>query len=203
VSTSPTRLGPHRLLIPVLLAVLAFALGGGLLARELYESAAPGADAPVVSDSTVVAPEQQPGPPVVQLTDDAARHPRGETVRRLLQTHFDAINGRNYARWKTTVTRERIRDKPRESWLADYRSTRDGSILVHRIERALGGRLSVLVAFTSTQDVADAPPQLPAGCIRWRLRLPVVTENGQWKIGPVPGGAAPERSRCGVDESGS
>jgi hypothetical protein len=196
VTTPSTPVGRRRLLVPILLAVLAVALGGGVAARELYRPESRDAVGKTVSSPPTVSPEEQPGPPVVQLTPDAMRHPRSGTVRRLLQTHFDAINGRNYARWKTTVTSDRIRDKTRDSWLADYRTTRDGSIVIQRIERASERRLAVLVAFTSTQDVADAPPQLPAQCIRWRLRLPVTMENGQWKIDTVPVGTAPEHDRC-------
>jgi hypothetical protein len=107
-----------------------------------------------------------------------------------------SINGRSYERWMTTVTADRIRVQPRREWLTAYRSTRDGSIIVRRIETTPDQRLQVLVSFTSTQDPADAPVGLPVACIRWNLALPLQRENGQLKISTVPAGTTPERSAC-------
>ncbi|SFO86388.1 hypothetical protein SAMN05421810_101228 [Amycolatopsis arida] len=184
-------------LVPALVVVVSLAVGGGLLARELYRPPEQPVDAVIATPtSTPLPPDQQPGSPMVRLARGAATHPEGEPVRRLLQAYFDAINGRNYERWKTTVTVERVAVKPKREWLTEYRSTRDGNILVYRIETAPQGRLQVLVAFTSTQDVADAPPGLPATCVHWRLALPVLREGGQWKLDTVPAGTTPEREPC-------
>lgn len=177
--------------------VVSLTVGGGLLTRELYRE--PGA----TSDGAIALPttssltqEEQPGSPAVELTPDAAAHPQDETVRQLLQRYFDSINGRDYNGWKTTVSRQRIQGKTQNEWLKEYRSTRDGSILVYRIEAARGDGMEVLVAFSSTQDPSDAPVGLPERCVRWRLTLPLVRDGGQWKIDALPLGTAAEHAKC-------
>lgn len=189
--------GTLRWLVPVLIVVLSLAVAGGLLARDHYQRQAPRHTGAVsLPHSPSLALEDQPGSPLVQLTPDAANHPHDETVRRLLQAYIDGINGRNYERWKTAVTAERVRSKPEEQWLVDYQSTKNGSILVHRIETAPEGKLRVLLSFTSTQDVSDAPLQLPEPCVRWWLAWPLALERGHWKIDTVPAGTVPEMARC-------
>ena len=187
---------PPRWLAPVVIVVVSIMVGGGLLARELYRLPDATPDA-ILAQSTAARPlAQQPGPGSVELTPDAATHPQHATVRTLLQTYFDAINNRDYDRWKTAVTRERVQAKPKANWLADYHSTRDGSILVYRIDPVSDQQLRVLIGFTSTQDIADAPPELQAACIHWRLALPLVVESGAWKVDTVTGSTTPELTRC-------
>ncbi|NIJ13536.1 hypothetical protein FHU38_003880 [Saccharomonospora amisosensis] len=188
--------GLLRWLVPVLIVVVSLTVGGGLLARELYQP--PRRDdgpATSVRATTPWPPGRQPGSPKVGFTGDAAAHPEAEPVRRLLQEHFDAINARDYDRWARTVVAERTQTQPRPEWLANYRSTRDGSILVYRIEAAPNG-LTVLIGFTSTQDVADAPPELPEACIRWRLALPLARQHDGWRIDTLPAGSTPEYTSC-------
>ncbi|WP_307849432.1 hypothetical protein [Qaidamihabitans albus] len=185
-----------RWLLPVLVVVVSLTVGGGLLTRELYHRPAAGEIAVSRSATSSLPPGREPGSPRVELTADAAAHPDSERVRQVLQAHFDGINRRDYDLWASTVVEDRIRAQPRREWLANYRSTRDGSILVHRIELAPEERLNVLVGFTSTQDVADAPPELPETCIRWRLTLPLSLEGDRWKLDTVPAGTTPEREKC-------
>lgn len=191
------RSEPVLWLTPALVVAASFALGGGLIARDLYQPPSARDTVPVTTAVPSALPmDKQPGSPVVQLSPDAARHPHDQTVRRLLQAYFDGINGRNYERWKTGVTSARIRSKSEREWLADFRSTKDGSIVVHRIESAPEAKLRVLLSFTSTQDVIDAPETLQEPCIRWWLTLPVALENNQWKIDTVVDGTLPEYHRC-------
>ncbi|WP_020671379.1 hypothetical protein [Amycolatopsis nigrescens] len=193
-TASTTRL---RWLLPVLVVVISVTVGGGLLARELYRQ--PGGEPEpeaTVAVSTPLAPSQQPGSPTVEFTPDAAAHPQETSIRRLLQTYFDAINSRDYDRWKSTVTRQRVQAKPAEEWRDDYRTTRDGSILVYRIEPAPDRRLRVLVGFTSTQDPRYAPPELPETCIHWKLIWPLAQEGGQWKLDTLPAGSTSEATKC-------
>jgi hypothetical protein len=173
-------------------------VGGGLLARELYRQPDPEPDAVLAQPSSTARPlEQQPGPSVVELTPDAAAHPQHENVRQLLQTYFDAINDRDYEKWKLTVTKTRIQAKPLSDWLKDYRTTRDGSILVYRIDALSDRDLRVLIGFTSTQDPQDAPAELPrASCVHWRLTLPVTLEQGRWKVDTAAGYTTPEITAC-------
>jgi hypothetical protein len=82
--------GRQRWLVPVLIVVVSLTVGAGLLARELYrlpdDSAAQTVTVPTTS---ALSPEEQPGPPMVELAPGAAAHPAHESVRQLLQTHFD------------------------------------------------------------------------------------------------------------------
>ncbi|EHR49694.1 hypothetical protein SacmaDRAFT_1416 [Saccharomonospora marina XMU15] len=181
----------------MLVVVSSLTVGGGLLARELYQPPRRD-DGPSASvrTTTPLPPARQPGSAKVGFTGDAAAHPEAEPVRRLLQEHFDSINARDYERWTRTVVAERTQAQPRSEWLANYRSTRDGSILVYRIEAVPNGGLTVLIGFTSTQDVADAPPELPETCIRWRLALPLARQQGGWRIDTLPAGSTPEYTSC-------
>jgi hypothetical protein len=198
VSAVPAPPSPQRWLLPVLIVVVSMMVGGGLLARELYRQPDPQPDAVLALPSTTTRPlEQQPGPSVVELTPDAAAHPQYENVRQLLQTYFDAINNRDYEKWKLTVTRIRIQAKPLADWLKDYHTTRDGSILVYRIDALSDRALRVLIGFTSTQNPQDAPPELPdASCVHWRLTLPVTQEQGRWRLDTVASYTTPEIISC-------
>jgi hypothetical protein len=196
MTTSP---GParQRWLIPALIVVLSLTIGGGLLARELYQppDLEPVNPAPPTVQGSLPAAEQ-PGSSTVELTTDAADHPQGQGVRTLLQNYFNAINDRDYPKWTAAVTAERRQTKTRTEWLADFKSTKDGSILVYRIDTVSPGQLRVLVALTSTQNESDAPVGLPATCVRWRLALPVVMQDGGLRIDVVLAGAATEREKC-------
>ena len=119
-----------------------------------------------------------PGQPVagagsgdVLLSADAAAHPSAFAVLAQLQRYFDAINAGDYAAWQTTVTPDRV--QPEQAWKDGYRSTRDGTIRIDRIDDEPGGALLVRVRFTSTQAVADAPPDLRVPRICWRSTLPM------------------------------
>lgn len=198
VSAVPVSPSPHRWLLPVLIVVVSLMVGGGLLARELYRVPDPEPNAILALPSSTTRPlAQQPGPGTVELTPDAAAHPQHEVIRELLQTYFDSINSRDYDQWKTTVTKARIQAKSRQSWLQDYQSTKDGSILVYRIDAVSDQDLRVLVGFTSVQDPADAPDELSeASCVHWKLTLPVTLESGRWKVDTVAGYTTPEVTKC-------
>ncbi|MQA12132.1 MAG: hypothetical protein GEU98_27080 [Pseudonocardiaceae bacterium] len=180
----------------MLLVVLAVTVTAAILARNWYgepdgASAGTGIDA---GESSV--PGGEPGPSAVRLTSDARAHPLGENVRRLLSDYFAAINKRDYERWTRTVTTDRVQSLTEQQWLDNYETTKDGSIRVYRIESAPGNTLRVLLGFTSTQDRSQAPADLPVGCIRWRLSLPVAKEAGQWKIDELEPGTKQEKQRC-------
>ncbi|MCR3719186.1 MULTISPECIES: hypothetical protein [Prauserella salsuginis group] len=196
----PTTSLPHRRwLVPVLVAVVALTVGGGLVAREVYQSPSrtsrPAAPATSAAPNSVE-PADQPGPTRVQLTSDAAAHPDAKVVRGVLQNYFDAINRRDYDLWVTTVVAERAALQSEQEWRENYRSTQDGSIRVYRIEAAPDDGLTALLGFTSLQDAADAPDDLQSDCIRWRLAFPLTKAEGDWRIGTVPPGTVPEQSRC-------
>ena len=183
------------------LGVVIVAAAGGYFVRELYQQ--PPAQVAVqeqepAPSSAAVPLDKQPGSGQVKARHDFAEHPLQGAIWPMLQGPFDSINARDYDKWRTTVTRQRAATFPEGTWRQDYRSTKDGSILVHRIDSAPNGRLRVMVSFTSTQDVTDAPPELPKACIRWRIVLPLTKEDNRWKIDVGPEGASPGHDECGV-----
>ncbi|HEV2780894.1 MAG TPA: hypothetical protein VGX25_16030 [Actinophytocola sp.] len=184
-----------RWVLPMVLLALLAAAVGGLVARQVYASPEPAPPAAAVPSAGTVPPSDQPGSPTVMPTEEAAAHPRYETVRGLLQTYFDAINARDYARWRTVVSDRRAGNQPELKWRTDYRSTKDGSIAIWRIETGpADGR--VLISFTSVQDVADAPLELPEPCIHWRVVIPLTMEDGAWKLDSGPSSSAPQHEKC-------
>ncbi|MTD52842.1 hypothetical protein GKO32_02455 [Amycolatopsis sp. RM579] len=184
--------------MPTIIVVVSLMVGGGLLAREFYRVPDQQPDAILALPSSTARPlGQQPGPSTVELTPDAAAHPQHEVIRLLLQTYFDSINNRNYNQWQTTVTQARIQTKSRAAWLQDFESTKDGSILVYRIDAVSSQDLRVLLGFTSVQDPRSAPQELPgASCVQWKLTLPVTLESGHWKVDTVAGYTTPEAIKC-------
>lgn len=187
----------HRWLIAVLIVVVSLMVGGGLTARELYRPPGRSPDTVLALPSSTELPlADQPGPDTVELTPDAAAHPQRDVVRALLQDYFTSINSRDYPEWTSTVTEDWVREKPRAKWLAGYRTTKDGSILVYRIDSVSKESLRVFLAFTSTQDPSAAPPELPEQCVRWHLVFPLVAENGRFRVNPVAGFTDTDLSRC-------
>lgn len=189
---------PRQLwLLPVLLiTVIATALGG-LLARDLYSE--PPADPPPTVVATSPSPKpsgEQPGPATVRGTADAVAHPLFGTLQPLLQTYFKAINDKDYERWSSVVTYERQTNQPEQTWQQEFRTTKDGNIVMHRIEARGDGSARVLLTFTSTQDVADAPQELPRPCIHWNVVWAFSTEDGSWKLAAGPASATPQHEPC-------
>jgi len=191
----------QRWLIPVVVVVLSVTVGGGLLARELYkrqDPAAPTGNEPIVvsSSTTPLAPAEEPGSDTVRVTPDVVIHPQGDAVRKVIQSYFTAINTRDYRLWTVTVSAKRASQKPQKVWEKDLQSTKDGSILIYRIERGGGDSLRVLMAFTSVQDIADAPKDFPEKCIHWRLVLPLIEQGSSLRIDTVDTPSDPEREKC-------
>lgn len=192
----PARGGP-RWLVPVVIVVAALAFAGGMVGRRWYERSPATAAAPtVVAPSSAAPAGKPPGSPGVRLTKDAVDHPRHQAVRDLLQRYFDAVNAKSYRDWRTTVTSQFAAAKPRSEWSHSFRTTRDGSIVVYRIETGGRAELRVLLSFVSTQDVQDAPPNFPRHCIRWRVVFPLALEHGAWKIAADKAGSTPRHDAC-------
>lgn len=136
-------------------------------------------------------------PPQAQLvrfeTSAAAAHPAATGVAALLERHFTAINSRDYDAWVGTVTAERAADQPRSGWLAAYRSTWDDEIVIREIAGG-GDRHSVVLTFTSVQDPADAPADLPVGRICWTSTWPIRTAGTDARIDTPSAGATTKRA---------
>jgi hypothetical protein len=189
-----------RLLLPVVLLVAAATAGVGVLAREVYQRPAQAQGdqiaVPSSGPSSPVPRSAQPGNGTVQLSIDASQHPDGQRVHTVLQQFFDAINNHDYDQWARTVTAHRVSQTPMSRWMSDYESSRDGTILVHRIESVTPTRLRVLMTFTSTQDVAKAPAELQADCIHWRVVYPMQEERGALRVDLGTEGSTSQFSPC-------
>lgn len=174
--------------LPIAVLVLLAAATGGVAIRTLYAS--PDGSAQPPPPATPPGPVEEPGSPVVELSPGAMGHPDHQTVRVLLQTHFDAVNVRRYDTWKTTVVSARQQQLPKSKWFAEYESTHDGNIKVHWIESGPDDSLRAMLSFTSVQDPADAPPSMPEPCLRWRVVYPLVQDSGGLRLDTgLPGSA--------------
>lgn len=123
------------------------------------------------------APATGAGSATVTLSLDAARHPSGPGIAAQLQRHYDAINRRDFAAWKTTVVEKRAAVLPEPAWRKAYASTTDGTIHIDRIDPPdAGAPEDTLVArlrLVSTQDLADAPDEAKAARVCWLISLPM------------------------------
>lgn len=167
----------------VVILVLTGAAGAGVLLRSLPRSAA----AARISSSggTQAGPRPpEPGPATVVLVEDVALHPEADRIRKVLQKYFDAINAGDYPLWRSAVIPQWARDVGESAWHSQFRSTLDGSIVVHRLEPRVGGGLLALTSFTSVQNPADAPRELPVRCLRWWVSYPLIGEGDQRRLAP-------------------
>jgi hypothetical protein len=185
-----------RWIVPVVLVAVIIAAIGGVAARAIYTQPVEAATAAVLPNEKPLPPADQPGNATVTATTDAAAHPLYEPVRALLQTYFDSINGHRYEQWRTVVSARRAKLQPQSDWLVAYRSTKDGSIVVYRIETGPTGTARILLSFTSVQDPRDAPLELPERCIRWKVVFPIAVEDGAWKLDSGPTSSAPQHEKC-------
>ena len=186
-----------RWILPVVLVVVIITAAAGLVTRAVYTRPVEEASAAVVRNENPVPPAEQPGDATVTATTDAAAHPLYETIRALLQTYFDSINNRNYDQWRSVVSARRAKLAPEDAWRAAYRSSKDGSITVYRIESGPTTSMArILLSFTSLQDPKDAPLELPEGCIRWKVVFPIALEDDAWKLDSGPASSAPQHEKC-------
>lgn len=180
----------------VAVVVLLAAAGAGVLLRTLESAGAGTGGTPAAGATTPsVPPAEQPGSRTITLAADAAAHPAADQVRALLQAYFDAINAGDYEMWSETVTAQRVQNTGRRAWTEQYRTTLDGSVVVHRLETRHGGGLVALLSFTSVQDPAYAPPELPVRCLRWRVSYPLVGEPDELRLSSASPKAS-QRTPC-------
>jgi hypothetical protein len=184
---------------PVLGVVVVATAVTALLVHGVYQRSAANAAPLVVSTGSSSVPHSaEPGPSVVTVTPDVLRFAHHTEVQQLFQTYFDAINAKQYDQWRSVVTSDLAEEEPRAQFLSGYQSTRDGSILVYRVDSAPDNGLRVLLSFHSTQDVADAPAKFPYGCVAWQVVSPLSwdSDDNQWKIDAGTTGESPQGKPC-------
>jgi hypothetical protein len=198
----PTNQRAPRLWLP-LLGVVVVTAAAGYTAREIYRPHPESQATPsvVVTSSSTPPPTEQPGAREVTATQDVASHPQYQAIRQMLQDYFDAINAKDYGKWRGTVTKLRADNQPESKWRAEYQSTRDGNILVYRIGAAPERKLRVLVGFTSKQDLTNAPTNMQKECINWHVVLSVTKEDNRWRIDWGPESGSPQFAECGTQTS--
>ncbi|SDK69779.1 hypothetical protein SAMN04487820_11155 [Actinopolyspora mzabensis] len=180
--------------LPITAVALVGAVAAGLFARNVYGDVAQRAE-PVPESSAAPTPEgDPPGTGRVALSEGARRHPDAETVQQLLQEHFDAINENKYYQWRNTVVRAKRINQPFEQWQQEYRTTEDGTVVIHRIVPGPEATMRVIMTFVSTQDPADAPKSMPAECLRWRVVYRIVPTSEGLRLGQgLPDSSLPRR----------
>lgn len=140
--------------------------------------------------STPLTDPSPAAPTLIHVVGDARGIPDAAAVAALLQRHFEAINHRDYAAWKATVTARRVNAITPEHWQTDYRSTTDAQVVVSHITPSSSGEV-VDLTFVSTQDLRDAPPDLRVTTICWSSRWPVVAG-----LLDVPAAGATTKQAC-------
>jgi hypothetical protein len=172
-----------RALLVVVIVVLASAVVAGVLLRGLRPAVSAGRIGSI-GDKGDKAGSRPPGPATVVLVEDVRLHPDADRIRTVLQKYFDAINAGDYQLWRSAVIPQWARDLGESAWRGQYRSTLDGSIVVHRLEPRVGGGLLALTSFTSLQNPTYAPPELRVRCLRWWVSYPLIGEGDQLRMGP-------------------
>ncbi|RIJ67814.1 hypothetical protein D1871_22910 [Nakamurella silvestris] len=168
-------------LCSALVAVVVLGLGAGFLVGRHQASASGGGD-PTEITSVPDTPSPSPGAydTDVRIGESAAKDRRAEKIRDLLQRYFDGINTRNYAAWATTVNAQQAADRPQEQWEVDYSTTHDYDIEITDITTT---PFRVGINFTSKQDIAFAPVDLPSECIKWDVFYNLLIEDGKLVVG--------------------
>lgn len=184
-----------RWLVPAVVVITGVAVAAGMVGRAVYSRPAEAKGSPAVPSSSVAGP--LPGTAEVRLSPDAFTHPDRTSVQAVLQKYFDAINARDFDGWRAVVSAQRVATTAESAWMSDYETTRDGGMVVQRVESdVVGRRLRVLLSFVSTQDVAKAPVALPERCIRWRVVYVMAWEGGELKVDQAPESRTPQMEKC-------
>ncbi|MEU0883188.1 hypothetical protein ABZ345_31650 [Lentzea sp. NPDC005914] len=182
--------------MPAVVVITGAAVAAGMVGRTVYSRPAEAQGEPVVPSSSVSG-EPLPGVAQVRLSPDSFFHPDRTAVQAVLQKFFDAINARDFAAWRSVVSSRRVSQAVESTWTAAYETTRDGGVVVQRIESdVVARRLRVLISFVSIQDVAKAPVALPERCIRWRVVYVMVWEGGELKVDEAPENRTPQMEKC-------
>lgn len=169
-------------LIPVVLLVVVCAVVGGMAARQFYTATQPSKSDPAPTSSSTGASAQPPGSQQVTLSADASRHPLRGEVQATLQGYFYAINNSSFVQWRTFVSAKLSAQTTQATWAASFTSVKDSDIVVARINGTRTGGVTVLLSFTSRQDLDKAPPVAPSTCDQWWVTWPMVREQDSLKI---------------------
>jgi hypothetical protein len=196
--------------IGVALAVILL-LGVAVLSTSSDGTGAPGYASPYTGSqgstqrsrpAATTSPSYQPytsSPPtasasgLVSLSDQAANSLFSQAILDLLERHFVAINNKSYDGWRSTVVTRRSTQQGAADWARGYRSTSDRNVVVNSITSSGSDSVVVSLSFISTQNPADAPPDLQVGQICWSSAWPVENVSSGGLIGTPPRGTTSGR----------
>ena len=180
------------------LVVVAVAVAA-LIAHSLYrQPQSTSSDAVVAPGQSAVPSSNQPGPTTVAFAPDFANYPQHSQLLAVLQLYFKAINDKRYDEWLSAVTPTLAAEQTKQSFLDGYRTTRDGSIFIYRVDTAPRNGVRVLLGFTSVQALQDAPPNFPHTCIHWQYVLPLAwdAQAKQYEVDAGITGSSPQTQAC-------
>lgn len=205
--TEPNR--PSRWWIaPLLGLVVVVTAVGALVAHNLYQrpTVTPPQTLPAPASTSSSQPAvigAEPGSPTVQVTADVQNSPLVGKVRDALQKYFNAINvkpvnSQQYLAWRSVVAANLASKESEQKFEDGYKTTRDGTIMVYRVDIAPDDSLRVLLSFHSTQELDSAPSDFQHTCIEWHVVWPLSSEDGgvSLKVDSGMSGATPQRQVC-------
>ena len=157
----------------VLVGALIVVAGGGAAGAWALGGSAP--EAPALAWVPTVPTDDR----AVHLADSAAGHPQAAALLPVLQEYFDAINTGDHDRWAAVVSQGQAAAQDRGTWENRYSTTLDSSIQLVTVQ---DDPTRVRVWFSSRQDPAFAPTDLPVACISWDLTYRVVSQDDRLVI---------------------
>lgn len=189
-------LGPLTLPVAALVVVAAAVMAGAGTWFALGQtptaqlSAVAGQSAP--PSLAPSAPSLHDGSASVGLAPAAARYPGATAIQAVISQYFQAINGRDYAAYRTTQSPGNALTEPQ--FQAEFASTQDSDVLVTGITTAPGGHPAADVTFTSRPQPKDGPDG--ESCTNWQVTMFFDGSAGSYTIGAPPTGYHASYQAC-------
>jgi len=146
------------------------------------------------STKVSIVPPAHTGNSVVYVAATARSDPRAPAVATFLTRRYTDINERNFDDyWKMYTPTFRATFDPKQV-AAGYRSTEIFDIQLTELGTSADGRVAATVAFTSTQDAADAPNG--QSCTHWTVGFFLRTVGGAYLIDKAPSSYHAKHAPC-------
>jgi hypothetical protein len=186
----PAVLVPVVLVIGLVLLVVAGAMMGDRAAAVARASI--GDTGPVLAGAALP-PDGSAGSATVELSPAATAHPQAAAVRDLVQRSVDARNSGSYDAWRATIAPSVRTDA--DVFATETRTVRTGSMVLRRIDPVGRGDLVVPLGYITTQDPADAPPDVRVPRLCWQVSAVVEAGSNGLRL-LVPRAGSQLRTPC-------
>jgi hypothetical protein len=186
----PAVLVPVVLVLGLVVLVVAGALSGDRAAAVARASI--GDTGPVLAGAPLPA-DGSAGSATVELSPAAAAHPQAAAVRDLVQRSVDARNGGSYDAWRATIAQS-VRTAA-DVFATETRTMRTGSMVLRRIDPVGRGELVVPLGYITTQDPADAPPDVRVPRLCWQVSAVIEAGSNGLRL-LVPRAGSQLRTPC-------